>query len=129
MTFCLGAWTLLQIRVGFNLNWLRTIAVSGIWDQDTEAVHNFKPDPGKGSNDPSVACCGILWAQDTNHRNTRIDILVPRSNIMGIPEIMVCRILVFMWSFWAPESHINNGRLYVRVRRLVSHGGLLANIM
>ena len=27
------------------------------------------------------------------------DILVPRPRIRGIPEIMVCRILMFMWSF------------------------------
>ena len=29
------------------------------------------------------------------------DILAPRLNMMGIPEIMVCRILLFMWAFGA----------------------------
>ena len=40
----------------------------------------------------------ILGAQKTTETQGS-DTLVPRNKIGGIPEIMVCRILMFMWSF------------------------------
>ena len=39
-----------------------------------------------------------LGAQKTTYRSGS-DILVPRPDIRGIPEIMVCSVLMFMWSF------------------------------
>ena len=42
------------------------------------------------------APCSIEAQKTTQTEGSHI--LVPRTNISGIPEIMLCRILIFMWS-------------------------------
>ena len=43
----------------------------------------------------------VLEAQNTTERKDHTFCMVLRPSTRGIPEILFCRILVFMWSSWA----------------------------
>ena len=60
---------------------------------------------------PSSKCSVTLPNQQRgpkDHINTRISHFGPGATMSGIPEIMLCRSLMFMWSFGALKTQVLN---------------------